>query len=157
MVDRYATIEVSVQKEEPMPAHEKVPALLMRWGLGKQTQECFWVIAYDAMMNIRTVVEVARGAYARVRVHYPAVYAAVLQVGCERFQVAHNHPTGDPKPTQKDIDLTKQLMVGANTCGLFFEDHVIVTPTGRHYSFVDNRLLIPALYTGESVAASSKR
>jgi len=149
MTDRYATVEVSVQKEEPMPPHEKVPHLLMRWGLGKQTQECFWVIAYDAMMNIRTVVEVARGAYSRVRVHYPAVYAAVLQIGCERFQVAHNHPTGDPTPTRKDIELTQQIMVGANACGLYFEDHVIVSPTGKHYSFADHGLLIPAPYTGE--------
>lgn len=144
MRDRFVTVELAVHKEEPMPAHEKVPALLMRWGLGNQTQECFWVISYDAMMNIRNVVEVARGAYARVRVHYPAVYAAVLQTGCERFQVAHNHPTGDPKPTQKDIDLTRQIMFGANACGLFFEDHVIVTPTGKSYSFADHNMLVPA-------------
>jgi len=144
MTDRYVTVELAVHKEQAMPAHEKIPEMLLRWGLGNQTQECFWVISYDAMMNIRNVVEVARGAYSRVRVHYPAVYAAVLQTGCERFQVAHNHPTGDPKPTQKDIALTQQIMAGANTCGLFFEDHVIVSPTGKHFSFADNGLLFPA-------------
>jgi DNA repair protein RadC len=146
-MDRYVTVELAVHKEEPMPVHEKVPDLLIRWGLGKQSQECFWVIAYDAMMNIRNVVEVARGAYSRVRVHYPSVYAAVLAVGCERFQVAHNHPTGDPTPTRKDIDLTRTLMSGANSCGLFFEDHWIVTPTGRSYSFANAGLLVPANYS----------
>ena len=147
-MDRYVSIEVNVLIEKAMPPRAGVPKLLKQLGLSRQTQECFWVIAYDSLMNVRNVVEVARGGYARVNVHYPAVYAAVLQVGCDRFQIAHNHPNGEPSPTAKDISLTRQVMDGANACGLYLEDHVIVTPNTSSYSFADAGILIPAIYNG---------
>ncbi len=132
-----------------MPHTTGMARVLREWGLATLTQEAFWVIAYDAAMNIRTIVEVNRGSFATVGVHLPSVYAAVLAVGCDRFQVAHNHPTGDVSPTQKDISVTQAIMAGANNLGLYFEDHHIVGPSGQHYSFAANKLLVPAPYTGE--------
>ena len=123
--------------------------LLRRWGLATQTQESVWVIAYDAAMNIRTVVEVNKGTYATVGVHIPALFSAVLLAGSDRFMVAHNHPTGDVNPTAADIRTTQAIMAAANPLGLFFEDHHIVGPSGQHYSFSKHKLLVPAPYTGE--------
>jgi DNA repair protein RadC len=154
VVDRYATVELVVHKEEQLPNQAGFPALLDRWGLAAQTQEAFWVIAYDASMNVRTVVETARGGYAKVDVHIPAVMTAVITAGADRFRVAHNHPGGDVTPTDADIRLTQAIMVGANQLGLYLEDHHIVGPNGKHFSFRDNGMMIPAPYTGE---ASTKR
>jgi len=132
-----------------MPPTGGVPGLLRKLGLSTLTQEAFWVIAYDAAMNIRTIIETNRGTYATVGVHLPSVFSAVLAAGADRFQVAHNHPTGDIRPTAKDISTTQAIMLGANQLGLYFEDHHIVGPGGQHYSFAKNKLLISAPYTGE--------
>jgi len=149
-VARYATVELSVTGESK---ELRIPQLLHELGLSTQTQECFWVIAYDAALNVRSVIEVARGTYSRVKVHLPAIYTAVLMAGTDRFMVAHNHPTGETKPTQKDIDLTVAIMRGANSVGLYFEDHIIVTSKRGFFSFQQAGLLFPADYTAEQEAA----
>ena len=148
-MDQYATVHLTIEKSEEMPPQAGMYGLLKKWGLATQTQESFWVIAYDAMMNLRTVVEVTKGTYATVGVHMPSLFAAVLLAGTDRFQVAHNHPPGDVRPTVKDIQTTQAIMAGANQLGLYFEDHHIVGPSGQHYSFAENKLLVPAPYTGE--------
>lgn len=149
-IARYATVELHVTEESK---ELKIPKLLHDLGLSTQTQECFWVLAYDAALNVRSVVEVARGTYSRVKVHLPAIFTAVLAAGTDRFMVAHNHPTRETKPTQKDIDLTVAIMRGANSLGLFFEDHIIVTPSKGFYSFQQAGLLFPADYAADQEAA----
>lgn len=148
-VARFATIELNVKGESK---ELRVPKLLNDLGLSTQTQECFWVLAYDAALNVRSVIEVARGTYSRVKIHLPAVYTAVLAAGTDRFMVAHNHPTGDVKPTQKDIDLTVSIMAGANSLGLYFEDHIIVSPRMSFYSFQQAGLMFPANYAEQEAS-----
>jgi DNA repair protein RadC len=105
------------------------------------------VIALDASMNARTVTEVARGSYVKTNVYFPPIYTAVLMAGTDRFIVAHNHPNGNPSPTINDINLTGDVMEGANILGLYLEDHWIVTPDPeKSYSFRKSGLLIPAEY-----------
>lgn len=149
-VARYATVELNVKAES---RELRLPRLLFDLGLHTQTQECFWVMAYDAALNVRSVTEVARGTYSRVKIHLPSIYTAVLTAGADRFMVAHNHPTGETKPTQKDIDLTVAIMAGANALGLFFEDHLIVTPRKGFLSFQQEKLLFPADYAADQEAA----
>ena len=57
--------------------------------------------------------------------------------------MVHNHPSGDPDPTKTDMVLTSKIMDAANTNGLYFEDHVIITPSGGYTSMVDRGLLVP--------------
>jgi len=73
--------------------------------------------------------------------------SAVLLSGSERFMLVHNHPGGDLKPSNADLDLNDAVMKAANVTGLFYEDHYILTPRGHWYSFVDNDLILPADYT----------
>lgn len=155
-MQRYATVSLNILKQEAIPSSDAVPAMLARWGLTSQTQECFWVIAYDPLMNIRTAVEIARGGYAKVDVHFPAIYTAVLAVGADRFMVAHNHPNEKVTPTKRDVELTIGIMEGANALGLYLEDHWIVSPSGKSFSFVANGLMIPAKYEGAAREAASK-
>ena len=74
-VARHATVELSITSESK---ELRLPKLLHDLGLSSQTQECFWVLAYDAALNVRSVIEVARGSYARVKVHLPAVHSACV-------------------------------------------------------------------------------
>lgn len=110
--------------------YEELPALFDRWGLSKEPQECIWVVAYDAELTVRTVVEVARGSHVKANLHIPTMLSAILTTGCERFILVHNHPSNNPNPSKGDLDLTRVVMEAANAAGLYFEDHIIVTPNG---------------------------
>jgi len=48
--------------------------------------------------------------------------------------VAHNHPSGDVKPSGKDIEMTKQLAAGLRLMDIMLFDHLIVG-SGKVYSF----------------------
>jgi len=141
----FAEVHLKVVRKQKLPSQPTAIArLLTEWGLSTMTQECIWVIATDANGHIRTVVEVARGGHADVELHIPSVMTAVLAAGATVFTLAHNHPTGNPNPSVDDQDLTHKVMEAANACGLVFEEHIIVEPSGGSFSFVENKLLIPA-------------
>jgi DNA repair protein RadC len=55
------------------------------------------------------------------------VLSVVLAIGGTAFGVAHNHPTGSLEPSGSDARATARLREAAETVGLRFLDHVIVT------------------------------
>lgn len=155
---RLARLELVIEKEVPWPATLRAAGdLLGSWGLNKSPQEALWVIAYDANRNLRTVVEVARGGYIHVDIHIPSVLSAVLVSGSERFLIAHNHQNGHAAASQQDVAMTQDIQDAAATAGLYLEDHLIVTPQGRTFSFVASGLYVPPAYSGEGNRMASGR
>ena len=55
-----------------------------------------------------------------------AIFRAAFKAGAEEIIVAHNHPSGDPSPSQADYDATVRLNDGANLIGLGLIDHLII-------------------------------
>jgi DNA repair protein RadC len=153
---RRAELRLHIIHEENLPgSFHDVPNFFMKWGLHQEPQECVWVVAYDGNMTIRNVVEISRGSHVRADVHLPTLLAAVYSTGCERFMLVHNHPSNNPKPSMGDRTLTKEVMEAANTCGLYFEDHIILTPQGKWFSFVQQKLLKTVDYIEHSGASRS--
>ena len=62
---------------------------------------------------------------------------AVVKPWLEAFLVAHNHPSGSPQPSKRDIELTWGLYGAGKMMGIPLLDHVIVTGKS-HYSFADS-------------------
>ena len=136
-----------IQEEDHLgDSIDSIPDVLMGWGLHQEPQKCVWVVAYDAEMTVRTVVEIARGTYRGAELHIPTLLAAVLTSGSERFVMAHNHLDGKLTPSENDLAMTDMVMDAAKACWLFFEDHYILTPSGSWYSFAKNDQLVPADY-----------
>lgn len=149
---RLVSLELREQKRVDLAEDQPLELILEEWGLSNSPQECLWVVGYDAMMNARTVVEVARGGFHDVAVHIPALMTSVLAVASDRFQIAHNHPSGDVWPSEEDVALTARVVEAANLLSLFFEDHLIVGPGGQVFSFVDHGYLVPAQVAGHKRA-----
>jgi len=141
-VDRFASVQLRIEKE--MPTAADLDCLFREWGLTDSNQERLWAVAYDGIEQIRTVTEVAVGGYHEVAVPIPALLTAVLLSGADRFQIAHNHPSGDAQPTMYDVDMVHKVMDAANAAGLFFEDSLIVAEGATTYSFLQNGLIVPS-------------
>lgn len=143
MRTRFASLRLEVDKD--LPSAIDMPDILFdAGGLHDAPQEVFWVMPYDSIMQVRTIVEIARGGYHSVEIPIPAILSAVFVAGTDRFIVGHNHSTGDVTPTTIDVDLTAKVMAAANTCGLYFEDHIIVGPNKELFSFAETGLLVPS-------------
>ena len=54
------------------------------------------------------------------------VFSAALGVGAKAVIVAHNHPSGNPKPSRDDVEMTRKLMAGAELLGVRLLDHLVI-------------------------------
>jgi DNA repair protein RadC len=84
------------------------------------------VLVCDGANHVRRTVVVTDGAIDRSLFPVRDILNAVLRHDGRAFAVAHNHPSGNPTPSDADRSATLQLMRAANTTGLRFLDHVIV-------------------------------
>lgn len=60
-------------------------------------------------------------------------------IGCMATAIilSHNHPSGNPRPSQDDRQLTQKLVAACKLMDISFHDHIIMG-AGRYYSFRDN-------------------
>jgi DNA repair protein RadC len=72
------------------------------------------------------VVKISQGGIGGAAMTPADVIRPLLAMGALAFVLAHNHPSGDPSPSQDDIAMTKRLKTAADCVNLHFLDHVII-------------------------------
>lgn len=71
------------------------------------------------------------GSVDEAAVHVREVIARAIALGATAIIIVHNHPSGDPSPSQQDIRLTRDLVEAGRYMKVTVHDHVIVGATGR--------------------------
>ena len=72
-----------------------------------------------------------QGSVDEASVHVREVIARAIALGATALIIVHNHPSGDPTPSQQDIRLTRDLVEAGRHMKLVVHDHVIVGAQGR--------------------------
>jgi DNA repair protein RadC len=72
-----------------------------------------------------------RGSVDEASVHVREVISRAIALGATAIIIVHNHPSGDPSPSQQDIRLTKDLIEAGRHMRISVHDHVIVGTQGR--------------------------
>ena len=72
-----------------------------------------------------------RGSVDEASVHVREVIARAIALGATAIIIVHNHPSGDPSPSQQDIRLTRDLIDAGRHMRIAVHDHVIVGSQGR--------------------------
>jgi len=80
------------------------------------------LIANEAMWN---------GSVDEASVHVREIIARAIALGATALIIVHNHPSGDPTPSQQDIRITQDLVEAARHMKINVHDHVIVGASGR--------------------------
>jgi DNA repair protein RadC len=81
-----------------------------------------------------------RGTVDHTPVYPREVVKRALQLGASSLIMVHNHPSGDPTPSQADIDMTREVQAAAEVLGISLHDHVVIGRKG-HASFKSLRLI----------------
>lgn len=84
------------------------------------------VLVCDSANRLRQVVPVTEGATDRAQFPVREILNAVLRYDGRAFIVAHNHPSGDPTPSDDDRRATEEIAAAARATGLRFLDHLVV-------------------------------
>jgi DNA repair protein RadC len=97
--------------------------------------------------------EVSRGTMDGTTVHPREVFKAALLANAFGIIVGHNHPSGDPEPSNDDVVLTHRLVAAGELIGIPLFDHIIVSD-GRYVSFLETGRL--AGNRGVSTASTAR-
>ena len=98
------------------------------------TQEVFRVMLLDAEHRVKSVEDLFTGTLTAAVVYPREVVARALGAGAAALVCAHNHPGGNPTPSEEDRNLTRKLFFACQLAGLELLDHVIVGDD-KMYSF----------------------
>jgi DNA repair protein RadC len=83
---------------------------------------------------------VSVGTLTEALIHAREVFRAAIVASAYSIVVMHNHPSGDPAPSQGDIQATRRLKEAAEILQIGLRDHVIVG-RDRHFSFRNEGML----------------
>jgi DNA repair protein RadC len=89
-------------------------------------REHFVVIMLDTKNQVIGINTVAIGVLASCPVHPREVFKPAILANAAGIVLVHNHPSGDPYPSQDDLLLTNQLKEAGEVLGIQVVDHVIL-------------------------------
>ncbi|MGB0929477.1 MAG: RadC family protein [Chitinophagales bacterium] len=98
--------------------------------------EEFWVIFMNRGNKIVSTERISIGGVAGTVADVKLIFKRALELTVSGMILAHNHPSGNLRPSQADIQLTKKMVEAGKLLEINVFDHVIVTDMG-YYSFAD--------------------
>jgi DNA repair protein RadC len=102
--------------------------------LARESIEHFRILFLDGEGRLRADEAQARGTVNHTPVYPREVVRRALELQAASIILVHNHPSGDPSPSQDDIEMTTMIEEAAEVVGLEIHDHIIVG-NGRWLSF----------------------
>jgi DNA repair protein RadC len=103
-------------------------------------QEYFIALSLDGGQRLLAQRTITIGTLDTVLAHPREVFSDPIVDRAASVVIAHNHPSGEAKPSTKDILLTQQLAAAGQMLGIPLRDHIIITRTDC-YSFKQHHLL----------------
>lgn len=96
--------------------------------------EKFIVLYLDAQNQV-ICIQVVNGIVNQAIVYPREVIRQALLVNASSMILAHNHPSGHPRPSDADLNLTRKICETAKAMEILVHDHIIIAgDTGRFYS-----------------------
>lgn len=96
--------------------------------------EQFRVLFLDRKNTLIADEALAEGTVGHVPVYPREVVKRALEVGASALILVHNHPSGDPTPSQEDIEMTRRVAGAAQALEITLHDHIIIGKS-REVSF----------------------
>lgn len=113
---------------------------LIQEDLADLTHEEFWVVLLNNSNVVIKKICISKGGFSRTVADPKKVFSLALENRSSAIIVCHNHPSGNIKPSDEDLSLTKKLVNAGILLDMPVIDHIIVG-SENFFSFVDNGLL----------------
>jgi len=100
-------------------------------------REYFKVVFLDSKNQVLSAETLSEGTLTASSVYPREVIQAALRHHAAALIFAHNHPSGDPKPSTEDIAITRQLVFAGKVMGITVHEHIVIGDN-RYFSFADH-------------------
>ncbi len=142
-------ITITYKQMIPLASEVKINTWLCVVDLIKQTwdqntievQEEFKVIYLNNRNIVKGIYTLSRGGLTGTIVDIRLIFAIALKSLSCQLIITHNHPSSACKPSQADIEITKKIKSAGELLDIKVVDHIIVTPHGTHFSFMNEGIL----------------
>ena len=98
--------------------------------LRQEHREQFLVLLLNARHEVMAKETVSVGSLNASIVHPREVFRPAVLASAAAIVLVHNHPSGDPEPSEEDLTITKRLVEAGELLGIGVLDHVIVAGRG---------------------------
>jgi DNA repair protein RadC len=127
-------------KDKPLITSSCDAHLLLAPHLTDIQHEEFWLLFLNRANKVIAKEQLSKGGVAGTIVDAKLVFKRALELQASGIILAHNHPSGNLRPSQQDIDITRQLKEGAKLLDMAILDHLIIAEN-QYYSFADEGLI----------------
>ena len=114
--------------------------VLMKPMLWDLLHEEFWIITLSRSNQVIKTIQISAGGVAGTVADPKIIFKHALEQLASGIILVHNHPSGNLKPSQEDINLTKKIKEGGRILDIPILDHLIISDNG-YYSFADESML----------------
>jgi DNA repair protein RadC len=98
--------------------------------------EEFWIGLLNGANKVIEIKRLTQGGSKQTVVDVPMLLKMALEKSAQAVVVAHNHPSGQNRPSHEDEQITRRIKSGCEAIGISLIDHIIIA-RGQYYSFSD--------------------
>lgn len=98
--------------------------------------EEFWLGLLNGANKVIEIKRLTQGGSKQTVVDIPMLLKIALEKSAQAMAVAHNHPSGQNRPSHEDEVITRRIKTGCEAIGITLLDHIIIA-RGDYYSFSD--------------------
>lgn len=120
------------RRERPQIQNAMDAAQLLVPQYGSHPVEQFGLLLLDTKRRVLRTTLVSMGTIDASIVHPREVFRAAANARAASLILFHNHPSGDPAPSEDDVALTKRMVRAGELMGIVVLDHIIVAENKYH-------------------------
>ena len=105
-----------------------------------EKDEILKLIVLNNKNIIKRVIQITNGKQNSVTFDIKSILLEAIKTGYNKIILVHNHPSGDPTPSEDDLRITKRVEKGAQILQLELVDHIIIGDN-TYFSFKENELI----------------
>ena len=133
-------ISLAVSDYRPQINSSRDAANLLMDDMRHLEQEVFKIILLNTKNKVLGLETIAVGGLNQAGVEPREVFRSAIKKNVHAIILAHNHPSGDPEPSEEDFLLTKRLLTASELIGIPILDHIIIGEYG-YASFKEKNLM----------------
>ena len=138
-VELYKRVQIK-QAERRQIISSETAYNILRPLIGDIEREEFWAIYLNQSNRVIRKERLSAGGITGTLVDIRLIMKAALLCNATGMIIAHNHPSGNERPSGEDNRITEQVKKAAETLNIRLIDHVIIT-SNTYYSYMDNGML----------------
>ena len=138
-VELYKRVQIKQAERRQVISSETVCEIL-RPLIGDIEKEEFWAIYLNQSNRVIRKERLSAGGLTSALVDVRMIMKEAILCNATGMIIAHNHPSGNEKPSGEDNRITEQVKKAADTLNIRLLDHVITT-SNTYYSYMDNDML----------------